>query len=94
MTSAAACAQRAREVALAGAAFVLGGGDGAEDRRRLLDAAVDDLDGLPVEVRRQVIRRMALMPAVVAWETLGSREDAWLAVAAAVDIDRPPGEVG
>ena len=79
---------------LAGTAFVLGGGDGAEERRRLLYAAVDDLDGLPDAARRQVLRRMALMPAVVAWELLGSREDAWLAVSAAVDIDRPPGEVG
>ena len=38
--------------------------------------------------------RMALKPAVVAWELTGDRVDAWLAVAAAVDIDRPPGEVG
>ena len=92
--SAAACAQRAREVVLAGAAFVVGGDDGAEDRRRLLDAAIDGFDGLDREELRQVLRRMALMPAVVAWELLGSRVDAWLAVAAAVDIDRPPGEVG
>ena len=92
--SAAGCAQRARDVVLAGTAFVLGGGDGAEERRRLLDAAVDDLDGVPVEVRRQVLRRMVLLPAVVAWELTGDRVDAWLAVSAAVDIDRPPGEVG
>jgi hypothetical protein len=94
VTPAAACAQRARDMVLAGAAFVVGGDDGADERRRLLDASIDDLDGLDREELRQVIRWMALMPAVVAWETLGSREDAWLAVCAAVDIDRPPGEVG
>ena len=92
--SAAACAQRARDVVLAGTAFTLGGGDGAEERRRLLYAAVDDLEALPAAARPQVLRRMVLLPAVMAWETLGSREDAWLAVAAAVDLDRPPGEVG
>ena len=91
---AAACAQRASDMVHAGTAFVLGGGDGADDRRRLLDAAVDDLDELPDAARRQVIRRMALMPAITAWELTGDRVDAWLAVSAAVDIDRPPGEAG
>ncbi|HSJ45798.1 MAG TPA: hypothetical protein VK923_14045 [Euzebyales bacterium] len=80
--SAAQFAQRARDLAVTGAAFVLGGDNGAADRRKLLDAAIDDFDGLPAAARRQVLRRMVLLPAVVAWETLGSREDAWLAVAA------------
>ena len=81
------CAQRARDTVLAGTAFVVGGDDGAADRRRLLEAAVADLDRLPDVERRQVLRRMVLLPAVVAWELTGDRADAWLAVAAAVDID-------
>jgi hypothetical protein len=67
MMSATQCAQRARDLTLTGAAFVLGGDDGAEERRRLLYAAIDDLDRLPVAVRRQVLRRMALTPAVTPW---------------------------
>jgi hypothetical protein len=68
MMSATQCAQRARDLTLTGAAFVLGGDDGAEERRRLLYAAIDDLDRLPVAVRRQVLRRMALTPAVTPWD--------------------------
>ena len=51
--SAAQFAQRARDLAVTGAAFVLGGDNGAADRRKLLDAAIDDFDGLPAAARRQ-----------------------------------------